>query len=187
MVTTDNLGDFVRLNDKDVEKIIFKVYPKINMFHDIEDVKQHLYLSFVRLKTIEKWDLSKGGSFSTYIYRCISNFLASYYRKQKREKTKFKECISLEYENENGSNLYNYIKIKNFEEDCNTKIRIKKILKLLEKYNDHSFVLPMSSLLKELINGERNTDTAKKFKTTLQNVILVKKRLIKEIERIEHV
>jgi len=76
------LEDHLKYNSEDTKRIVLKVFPHIQKFYDLEDVKQHMYERFHKNRTVQRWDCDKPAKYSTYMYRCISNFILSYYPKK---------------------------------------------------------------------------------------------------------
>ena len=191
MKTVYNVEDFVKYNDIDARRIIKKVFPKVEDRYNMEDIVQHLYLTFFRLKTIERWDPNATASFSTWIYKCISNFLASYYLHVTKKEKDRTSTLSLDFEMADRRGSARKVTLHDFvgAEDpyMNYSLYVTQISKLLKRYTacDIKRTVPYYDQFKYYCNGHSDSDISEAFNLTIAGVGNNKRNLRKLIKKCE--
>ena len=186
MVVTRDMGEFVRLFDTDVEKIIRRLSPKIK---EIEDVKQSLYVTFLHNNTLASWDSSKSSKFSTYIYVCIRYFICSLHKLNHHD-FNVKHSLSLDapITEEGDTSLYQILE-NPYNRDLATAIDTRTYRNLLEDYTICYDIkgrgLSTVELFDEYILGNNDTAIAEKHSLTNASVGASKMRLRDVIKSID--
>lgn len=197
MKTTETLEDFCKYNMKDLDLIIYKLFPKRSWkIFEFEDVRNDILMRFCKQKTVERWTTSGGASFSTYIYRCVFNHISSYYKYfGSREMLLLNSTSHDAIINGDGGtggdshSLAYYLSDKenNSENLTQLNIWLNQIKKILEKYDEtgHTRVIPFNVLLGHLMDDMTDNEIATKYNMTCANVGGQKRKLVELIKKCE--
>lgn len=151
MKTVTTLADYVKHNDTDTRKIVRRVYPQIENFHDLDDVIQNMYVRFEVANTVGRWDPNNTAKFSTWMYTCISNFIGAYYRKASVNEHGRRNTLSLDWNVGGSDTKGNYTSFAEILDvgDSNLDdffINLKQIRVLLKEFDKVSANPKISSV-----------------------------------------
>ena len=145
-----DVGEFFRLNDKDLTNILMKTFKKVVKYHSVEDLKSEIYLRLHKKSYIEnyrpleieidkkncKWVIKPShAKFSTYICKFIFNYIYAYYNKIHQDEL----CLSLDnyndscYDEETKTKINFDVEEKNPISEMNLKLEIERLINVLEK------------------------------------------------------
>jgi RNA polymerase sporulation-specific sigma factor len=115
------IGEFVEDNKNLIYTVIYKISPKVIGTHEEEDWLQEGMIAM--MKAINRFDESKGFKFSTFAYKVIYQEFVKIIGWDNRKNRK-DLVISLDYENEHGSNIHNIIPSETsfFDEDIISRV-----------------------------------------------------------------
>lgn len=191
MVTVKTLADFVKYNDKDLTRIIYKCFPKSKWKnYEMEDVKQDCLYRFARVNTVERWDPEKAACFSTYMFRCIHNFIHSYYLNDSSREHVVHNSISLDRdrgEEGNPVDLHHYLEGTNYNSISDLGLHLSGIHKLLVEHDkiDIPRSIKLSSLLEKICEGKKDQEIADEIGITCAGIGGAKRTLLKFIRKCE--
>jgi DNA-directed RNA polymerase specialized sigma24 family protein len=182
MKTVYSVEDFFKYNHQDLLNIMQKSNKMIFINHDHQDITQHFYLHAHRTQCIQRWDENKTASFSTYMFRCISNFIRSYYYKPKKEIRAFKECLSLsnslDGQEGQASFMERVIDPVDHEGQSDLKLDMIKFDKYLKSLSLSKRKLTLHNLLQFYIQGYTDMDIHREVSNITVAGIGVQKRYI---------
>lgn len=195
MRTVTTLEDFIRFNLKDLERILVKTNKNIFVNYEKEDVIQSVLLHFHRNDVITKWNSNQvdGCSFSTWIFKVISNYVRAYYVKMNQEQIGFKRCLSLDTPLESEGNTSSET-ISYYLEDqtdyyskSDFSLNFQEVLKQIKRYDTHDSKRKITycDLLTKYLSGYADAEIAKHYGCTIAGIGQQKKKLRELIERCE--
>ena len=189
MKTVYTLEDHVRYNHKDTQNIARRSRKNLERDHDIDDVTQSIYLKFSRSDTVEKWDASKGASYSTYIYRCIFNHTCAYFgRLSKRDSIlKYATCIDEPMFDDNDRTLAEILESPSDTPDLRMALELVYKELLASKDKRGVSVVPLDELFEAYALGYTDKDIAFLTDCTTSNVGSRNRILRKFIRRVLNV
>lgn len=180
MKNVDTLKEFILNNDRDLHNILIKCFRKFVMESDgIDDIKQDLYLNFLRNSTVEKFDPSKG-TFSNYIFKCVKNYLIAY-KSRYIEKYKF-SFNKLDFSFDDASQeeaLSSYLEIPG--DDVLNKIFLKQVHNYLICSTLRNVKIQLHQVFKGFLEGKLDKDISEETGMTVAGIGCIKRKIRKEI------
>jgi len=176
-----NLEDFIQENDKDMNRILYVCFRNFVLESDgREDLKQDLYLHFLRNKVIEKYDPKRGIPFSSYMCMCIERYLCGYKSKYLyKYKPSWKKLdVSLD-DPSMGKFLEPYLAVHGA--DIINSIFLKQVYANLVSLPDRKVKLQFHQYFEKFLMGKQDKDISEDTGITIAGVGVIKRKIRKEI------
>lgn len=163
-----DLNDFIVHNDRDVRRIIISQFKNLVISrHDLtlDDFIQGLYLNMAKQNAVEKFNPEFGVKFSTYIFRCIKNYMIAFQVKISNKSRNFLSAISLDDPQERNCSLHETIGTDEIKSNLDIDAMYREILKKESKHTYPS-KLKLSKLYQLYVDGYKDAEISKMFSIT---------------------
>lgn len=182
MIECRSIDEFVRFNDDDVRRIIISNFKNVlHARHDLslEDILQSFYLHITRSKAVEKFDKNYGVKFSTYMFRCIHNYMCAFQVKIKRRDRNFLAMDSLDEKLDGHFSPHELIPDEEVGLSLFDIEAVRNEIVRLEKKYPFPAKIKLSELYEHYCEGYTDVEIGKKFKISSAGVGARKRSLQK--------
>jgi len=186
MKMVDNLEDFVKYNDGDIRAFIHSKYKNALLVNEMDDICQGFYMRLAISDAVAKFDLSFNVKFSTYIYKCLYNYILAYEIHETGSKRIIRNSKSLDYEiDETGHTIHDIFEDENQIIDSGEdRVYLDQINDALSQLTYRKRKVSSYMLFNYYREGYTDTEIAPLVDMTIAGVGSAKKILRRDIQKI---